>query len=108
MDLMQRHPDSDFANSIVPPGRLLIFLGYANGSPPGEPQIRAKDSTGEFFALTGVLPTPTTTPVETPTATPSETPTATPSETPSETPTATPVEPSTGTLPATPTGTPTA
>jgi hypothetical protein len=101
MDLMQRHPDSDFANSVVPPGRLLVFLGYANGSPPGDPQIRAKDSTGEFFALTGVLPTPTTTPVETPTATPtatpSETPTATPSGTPSETPTATPVEPSTGT-----------
>jgi hypothetical protein len=47
------HPDSDYANSTVPTGALLIFLGYDTGAAGGNVVQRYKDSSGNFGTLAG-------------------------------------------------------
>lgn len=47
------HPDSDYANSTVPTGALLIFLGYDTGVAGGNVVQRCKDSSGSFRTLSG-------------------------------------------------------
>ncbi len=49
------HPDSDYANSTVPTGALLIFLGYDTGAAGGNVVQRYKDSSGSFGTLAGNL-----------------------------------------------------
>ena len=47
------HPDSDFSNSVVPAGTVLVFLGYSTGVATGCVVIRCKTSAGTFYNLTG-------------------------------------------------------
>jgi hypothetical protein len=49
------HPDSDYANSTVPTGTLLVFLGYDTGAAGGNVVQRCKDSSGNFGTLSGNL-----------------------------------------------------
>jgi hypothetical protein len=57
-NLEKIHEDKDFEKSIVPENKLLIFLGYDNGTIGGNPTIRAKNNANVFFNLvsSSVLP----------------------------------------------------
>ena len=51
----KKYNNSDYANSTVPTGALLIFLGYDTGVAGGNVVQRCKDSSGSFGTLAGNL-----------------------------------------------------
>lgn len=53
MKLDTIYEDSQFSNSTVPEGYLLIFMGYNSGVSDGTVVKRYKDSNGNFGTLTG-------------------------------------------------------
>ena len=47
MNLDKIYTDAEFANSVIPQGTRLVFLGYKDGV-SGEVTLRYKDSDGNF------------------------------------------------------------
>ena len=47
MNLDKIYTDAEFANSVIPQGTRLVFLGYKNGV-SGEVTLRYKDADGNF------------------------------------------------------------
>ena len=47
MNLDKIYTDAEFANSVIPVGTRLVYLGYADGI-SGEVTLRYKDSDGKF------------------------------------------------------------
>lgn len=45
------YEDSAFADSVVPEGYLLIFMGYSTGAVGGDVVKRYKNHNGEFGTL---------------------------------------------------------
>lgn len=55
------HEDKEYANSIVPAGYLLVFIGYDTGEIGGNIVKRYKDHAGLFGTLAGSALTPPST-----------------------------------------------